>query len=110
MKDVMATSDVIRYRVYEVRSLVCGTLELPCLPQMENYFLFSPLAAGGGNLIRVSHLSRLLCQQQLHLSAAGGTDGRRRIDQVVINPYTDGEESPVCCDFLLTLCLQGYSH
>lgn len=36
--------------------------------------LFLLLSAGGGNLIRVSHFPRLLCQQWLHFSAAWRSD------------------------------------
>lgn len=45
--------------------------------------LFLPFAAGGGNLVRVSHFPRLLCQQQLHLSADWRADRRWRVDQVI---------------------------
>lgn len=47
------------------------------------FFLFGPPAAGGGNLIPVSHFPGLLRQQQLHFSAAGRADGGRRPDQVM---------------------------
>lgn len=40
-------------------------------------------AAGGGNLIGVSHLPRVLRQQQLHFSAARRTNRRRRLGQVI---------------------------
>lgn len=69
-------------------------------------FLSFLLSAGSGNLICISHFSRLLCQQQPHFSAAQRTNRRRRIGQVVQTKFDCFSPSFICVSslFMLLIC------
>lgn len=81
IKEVMATSDIIRYRVYEVRPL--PRVYIFMSQALKLTLTFSLLSAGGGNLGGVPHFTRLLCQQRLHFSAPRRTDRRWCLGQVM---------------------------
>lgn len=73
-------------------------------------FLSFLLAAGGGDLICISHFSRLLCQQRPHFSAAQRINRRRRIGQVVQTKFDCFSPSFICISssFMLLICFFAF--